>query len=128
GLTCDGGVGVGAAEGGIKIFDRRRAGLGEGDAMDLEACRFEHAFDQTERAAFRRRHRRAADEIAGKRDWIGGRQAHRRGFTWRPTVASMRMPARAVARTRPVRPPDPGPIDWALPSRASNRARRRPKR
>ncbi len=45
GVTCEREVRALLADAGIKVFDRRRAGLGEGDAMDLEARRFQHAFD-----------------------------------------------------------------------------------
>src|SRR5262249_60046242 len=92
GVTCEREVLALLADAGIKVFDRRRAGFAEGDAKDLEARPFQHAFDETERATFGRRHRLAAEKIAGEHGWVGGRDAHRRAFSRPCTVASMRMP------------------------------------
>ncbi len=61
-----------AADAGVEVFDRLRAGLGEGYAVNLEACDLQHPLDEPERAAFRRGHRRAAQQVAGEGDGIHG--------------------------------------------------------
>src|SRR5262245_32598930 len=61
-----------AADTGIEVFHRRRAGLGESDAMDLESRALQHALDQGERAAFGGCYRGAAQEIAGECDRVHG--------------------------------------------------------
>ena len=55
----------------VEILDRVGAGLLEGDAMHREARALEHRLDDGERAALRRRHRGAADQIACEGDRIG---------------------------------------------------------
>src|SRR6516164_52992 len=53
------------ADAGIKVVDRRRAGLGEGRAMHGKSSLRKYLLQITKRAAVFRRHRPAADEIAG---------------------------------------------------------------
>ena len=71
GMAGEDQMGAGAADAGIEVFNRRGTGLGEGDAMDLEARRLQRALDHAECTALRGRHRRAADKVAGERDGIG---------------------------------------------------------
>ena len=54
-----------AADAGIEIVDVGGAGLGEGDAMHLEAGGFQDVFEHAERAGVGRRYGGAADEVAG---------------------------------------------------------------
>ncbi len=63
----------GVAEAGVEVLDRRRAGLRESDAMDLESRSLEHALDQAERAAFRGSYRGATQQVAGKGGGVHGR-------------------------------------------------------
>ena len=104
------------ADPGIKVFDRRGAGLGKGDAMDRKACPFQRAFDEAERTGFRRRHRRAAQEVAGERGGIGECRAHRAAL---PGDVRWRQRDLAGARPMPVCPTDQGHIGWVLASRAA---------
>ena len=68
--------GRGGADAGVEILDRRGAGLARRscdatvEARGLRA----RASIKRERAAFRRRHRRAAQQIAGEGDGIGARR------------------------------------------------------
>ena len=62
----------------VEIVDVRRARLAEGHAMDVEAGARQDAVEQAERAAFRRGHRRAAQQVAGEGNWIG---CHACGFS-----------------------------------------------
>ena len=66
------------ADAGIKVVDRRGAGLGEGGTMHGKSRLRECLLQISERPALCRRHRPAADEIAGNRDGIGahGLQGH----------------------------------------------------
>jgi hypothetical protein len=50
---------------GVEIVDIGGAGLGEGDAVHLEADRFKNVFENAERAGVGRGDGRAADQIAG---------------------------------------------------------------
>ncbi len=54
------------ADAGIEIFHVVRARLVERHAMHGEASGLQGGFEERERAAFRRRHRAAAQQIAGK--------------------------------------------------------------
>ncbi len=65
GMSGEGDVRRAVADTGIEIVDIGGAGLAEGDAMHLEAGGFQDIFKHAERAGVRRRHRRAAQEIAG---------------------------------------------------------------
>src|SRR5260221_3142232 len=56
---------------GVEIFDVFGAGLAERHAMHGETCGFQNALEKRERAAFRRRDPRAAQQIAGNGDRIG---------------------------------------------------------
>ena len=60
-----------AADAGIEVVDRRRAGFGEGHAMSGKARVLQDPFKHAERAALRRRHRRTAQQLAGNGDGIG---------------------------------------------------------
>ena len=65
-------IGLGGADAGVKIFNVVRAWLREGHAVHGEARRLQGRLQKRQRAAFRRRHRRTAHEIAGKGYGIGG--------------------------------------------------------
>src|SRR3546814_2205364 len=54
----------------VQVVDVRGVGVGERQAMAVEAEPFEHALQQVERAALRRRHTRATDQLAGERDRV----------------------------------------------------------
>ena len=62
----------GGADARVEIFDVVGAGLAERHAMHGEAGRLQRLFEKRKRAAFRRRHRRAAQQIAGDSGGIGG--------------------------------------------------------
>ena len=61
----------GIADAGIEILHVVRAGLAERHAVHREAGRLQGAFEELERAAFRRRDGTAAQQIAGNGDGIG---------------------------------------------------------
>ena len=61
----------------VEVLDVVGAGLAERHAVHGEAGRLQRLFEKGERAAFRRRDRRAAQQIAGDGDGIGG---HRLAF------------------------------------------------
>ena len=65
-------IGPFAADPGVKVLDRRGAGLGEGGAVNGKSRLPEHRLQIADRPAFLRRDRAAADEIAGDGDGIGG--------------------------------------------------------
>ena len=62
----------GVADAGVEILHVVGTRLAEGHAMHGEAGGLQRRFEKLERAAFRRRHRAAAQQIAGKGDGIGG--------------------------------------------------------
>ena len=62
----------GGADAGVEIFHVVGAGLAERHAVHGKAGGLQHGFEKLERAAFRRRHRAAAQEIAGNGYGIGG--------------------------------------------------------
>src|ERR1700722_18773749 len=60
----------GCADPGIEIVDIGRAWLAEGDAVGLEAGRFQDGFKHRKRAGIGRGYGRAAQEIAGDREGV----------------------------------------------------------
>src|SRR6185437_8735523 len=70
----------GRADPGIEVVDVGGAGLAEGDAMDLEAGRFQDIFEDSERAGIGRGDRGAAQQFAGN----GKRIIHGPRLTWAP--------------------------------------------
>ena len=63
-----------AADAGVEVLDRRGAGLGESGAVHGKSGFAERILQISERAAIFRRHRTAADEIAGNGDGISGHE------------------------------------------------------
>ena len=71
------------ADAGVEVLDSAVPGSENVIAVHGEAGALEHAFRERQRAAFRRRHRWAAQEIAGDGDGIGGSCS---GFIMRPAL------------------------------------------
>ena len=115
------------ADAGVEVLDIGGARLGEGHPVHGEARALQQRFEKAQRAAFRRRHRRAAQQIAGDGDGIGGRSCS--GFI-RPCAAHVNSrfrPASAPAGL-PSAQADRGRTGWDRWCRAGNPARRKPRR
>ncbi len=63
-------IGRGGAVARIEVVHVRRIGVGEGEAVADEAEPFQHLLQVAERAAFRRGHARAADQVARQFDRV----------------------------------------------------------
>ena len=85
------------ADAGVEVLDVGGAGLGERHPVHGEARALQQRFEKRQRAAFRRRHRRAANQIAGDGDGIGGWSCS--GFI-RPCAAHVNSAAQAGVRDR----------------------------
>jgi hypothetical protein len=63
---------AGGADAGIEVLHIIRAWFGEGNAMYRETSPRQRLCEKHQRPAFRWRHRRAAEKIAGEGDRISG--------------------------------------------------------
>ncbi len=71
GVAGDDEIGRFRAKPRIEVFDVGGARLAEGHAVDGETGRLQRLFENAKRAAFRRRHRRTAQQVAGDGNGIG---------------------------------------------------------
>ena len=120
--------GAAGADAGVEVLDVGGARLGERHAVHGEARALQQRFEIGQRAAFHRGDRRAAQQVAGDGDGIGG-AGHAAALSGLAPPRSILRSGRRLDRRRawPGRP-GRGRMDWRRWCRAGSPVRRTPRR